>query len=154
LAPGGARAAGASGAGRGRRLPAPAAAAEHGPFAAVPAAVGRLDLPGYEVLEEIGRGGMGVVYRARQAKLNRLVALKGIRAGALAGAEEVARFRAEAEVLASLQHPNVVQVFDVGEHAGHPFFAMELVSGGSLRDRLAGAPLPTARAARLLLVLA
>src|SRR5262249_1925953 len=77
-------------------------------------------VPGYEIVGELGRGGMGVVYKARQVALKRLVALKMIRAAG-ADAEERARFRAEAEAVARLQHPNIVQVFDVGEHQGSPF---------------------------------
>src|SRR5947209_5231255 len=80
-------------------------------------------VPGYEVLEELGRGGMGVVYKARRLDAQRLVALKVIRDGALAGAEGRARFRIEADAVARLRHPNVVQVYEVGEHAGVPYFA-------------------------------
>src|SRR5437899_3797974 len=82
-------------------------------------------VPGYDILETLGQGGMGVVFKARHRALNRLVALKMIRDGALAGPEEVERFRAEAEAVARMQHPNVVQIFDVGEHDGRPYFAME-----------------------------
>src|SRR5262249_57151995 len=86
-------------------------------------------VPGYEVLGELGRGGMGVVYRARQVALRRTVALKMIRNGAHAGPRELARFRAEAEVIARLQHPNIVQIYDVGEAAGRPYFALHFVPG-------------------------
>jgi serine/threonine protein kinase len=86
--------------------------------------------PGYQIEDELGRGGMGVVYRARQVKAGRSVALKMILSGCHAGKEELSRFLSEAEAVARLQHPNIVQVFEVGEHAGLPFFSMELVTGG------------------------
>src|SRR5262249_37586220 len=89
-------------------------------------------VPGYEILGELGRGGMGVVYKAKHLKLNRVVALKVILSGAHAGADEMARFQTEAEAIARLQHPCIVGVFDVGEHDGRPFVALELCSGGSL----------------------
>ena len=93
-------------------------------------------VPGYEMLGELGRGGMGVVYRARDTRLNREVALKMI-LHADADRMTVARFWAEAEVMAAVKHPNVVQVHELGEHAGRPFMSMEFVSGGSLADLLA-----------------
>ncbi|MBY0523850.1 MAG: protein kinase [Gemmataceae bacterium] len=111
-------------------------------------------VPGYEVLEELGRGGMGVVYKARQLSLNRLVALKMIRAGRLAGPEDVTRFRSEATAVARLQHPNIVQVHEVGVHEGAPFICLEYVSGGTLSDRLRTAPLPAVPAAQLVETLA
>jgi WD40 repeat protein len=108
---------------------------------------------GYEVLEEVGRGGMGVVYRARHLALKRTVALKVLREGAFAGRDERLRFRAEAEAVARLQHPNVVQIFDVGEwRAGEaappvPYLALEFVDGDSLTTKLAGRPQPPRQAA-------
>jgi hypothetical protein len=111
-------------------------------------------IPGYEILGVLGRGGMGVVYRARQVALDRLVALKMIAAGAAPGAEELARFRTEARAVASLEHPNVVRVYEVGEHQGLPFLALELVEGGSLDRKLAGKPQPPRQAAELMAVLA
>jgi serine/threonine protein kinase len=111
-------------------------------------------VPGYELLEELGRGGMGVVFRARQLSLKRLVALKLIRDGALAGPQERARFRIEAEAAARVRHPNVVEIYDAGEHQGRPYFAMEFVEGGGLDKHLAGRPQPPAQAAELLRTLA
>ncbi len=123
--------------------------------ASLPAARGpHPTLPGYEILGELGRGGMGVVYQARQVRLNRAVALKMILAGQHAGAESAARFLAEAEAVAKLQHPNIVQIFHIDEHAGYPYFEMEYVGGGSLADRLDGTPRPPREAARLVETLA
>ena len=106
-------------------------------------------LPGYEVQRELGRGGMGIVYLARQVHLNRTVALKMIRAGGLADAEERARFLAEAEAIAAVKHPGIVQVFDFGTHNDLPFFSLEFCAGGSLADRLVDHPLPPREAAQL-----
>jgi WD40 repeat protein/serine/threonine protein kinase len=107
----------------------------------------------YEVLEEIGRGGMGVVYRARHVQLGRVVALKMMLGGRFVGDSGRARFRAEAEAAARLQHPHIVQLFDVGEHEGQPYFTLEYVNGGSLRQ-LVGKPQPPQQAAQLLETLA
>lgn len=104
----------------------------------------------YEILDELGRGGMGVVYRARQPALNRFVALKMVRRADLENDELRARFRAEAEVVASLHHPHIVQVYDYGEHEGAPYLALELVAGGSLGQWLDGTPWNPRRAAALL----
>jgi tetratricopeptide (TPR) repeat protein len=106
-------------------------------------------LSDYEVQEEIGRGGMAVVYRARQISLDRIVALKRILIGQLALPGEVARFRAEALAVARLQHPNIVQIHAIGEHDGVPFLSLEYVEGGTLAGHLAGQPLPPEPAARL-----
>jgi serine/threonine protein kinase len=110
--------------------------------------------PGYEILGELGRGGMGVVYRARQRSLNRIVALKVILGAGHAGAEQLSRFRAEATTAARLQHPNIVQVFEVGEHEGQPYFSLEFIEGGSLADFLKGEPQPPRDAAELVRTLA
>lgn len=105
---------------------------------------------GYELLHEIARGGMGVVYKARQTKLNRVVALKMIKSGELAGEEEVRRFKAEAEAAAQLDHPNIVPIYEVGESGLQHFFSMGFVDGASLADRLNDGPLPPREAAELL----
>ena len=105
-------------------------------------------IPGYEVEAVLGRGGMGIVYKARHLRLNRLVALKMLLAGAYAGPEELERFLREAEAVAGLRHANIVQVYDVGDHDGRPYFTMEFVEGGSLAQKLAGTPQPAGQAAR------
>jgi WD40 repeat protein/tRNA A-37 threonylcarbamoyl transferase component Bud32 len=96
----------------------------------------------YELVHEIARGGMGIVYRARQISLNRVVALKMILTARLPGETDMKRFRAEAAAVASLEHPNIVPIYDVGEDQGRPFFAMKFVPGGSLAERLAAGPRP------------
>jgi tRNA A-37 threonylcarbamoyl transferase component Bud32/tetratricopeptide (TPR) repeat protein len=109
---------------------------------------------GYEVLEEIGRGGMAVVHKARQPEVGRVVALKRILAGAAAAPDELARFHREAKLAAELRHPNIVQVHDYGEQGGLPYLAMEYVEGGTLAARLAETPLPPRESAALAKTLA
>ncbi len=111
-------------------------------------------IPGYEILGVLGRGGMGVVYRAWQTGLNRLVAVKMVHAGAQAGPAIRARFQVEAEAVARIKHPHIVQVHDVGQHAGSPFLVFELVEGQTLAKRMAGTPQPDPWAAELAEVLA
>jgi WD40 repeat protein len=108
----------------------------------------------YEMMKVLGRGGMGVVYLAWQVGLARLVALKMVQAGAQARPELQARFRVEAEAAARLQHPNIIQLYEVGEADGQPYLTMEYVEGGSLADRLDGKPLPWLPAAALVATLA
>jgi WD40 repeat protein len=111
-------------------------------------------IPSYEILRELGRGGMGVVYLARQIRLDRLVALKMLRTEVAGGSEQRARFGTEVEAAARLQHPNIVQIFEVGEHDGRPFFAMEWIEGSTLAATGAGPGLPVHQAAEWLLALA
>ena len=108
---------------------------------------------GFEILSELGRGGMGVVYKARQVTLKRLVALKMVLAAEHAGPEQFARFRTEAEAVAQLHHPNIVQIYEIGEHGGLPFFSLEYCGGGSLESRLKN-PWPSRQAAELVKTLA
>ncbi len=125
-----------------------------GAFPPWPSAQHTPTVPGYDILGELGRGGMGVVFKARQVQLNRLVALKMIHAGELSDPDTLARFRTEAEAVARLQHPNIVQIYEVGESEGRPYFSLEYVGGGSLAQRAAGQPQPPAEAAAIVEVLA
>src|SRR5262249_50303684 len=105
-------------------------------------------IAGYEIEAVLGRGGMGVVYKARHLALKRTGALKMILAGGHAGPGELARFRIEAEAVARLQHANIVQVFEVGEADGHPYCALEFVEGGNLASHIGGKPMPARESAK------
>jgi predicted Ser/Thr protein kinase len=135
------------------QLPTRAPATVVAPHEPLPAAEW-VAVAGYDVLGRLGKGGMGVVYKARQLSLDRLVALKMIRYAEDAGPEEHERFRSEAQAVARLQHPHIVQVHEVGECQGLPYFSMEFCHGGSLADHLDGTPWEPQRAARLVEALA
>jgi WD40 repeat protein/tRNA A-37 threonylcarbamoyl transferase component Bud32 len=127
------------------------ALADRAADAAVPAVIRAKSFGEYEVFEEIGRGGMCVVYKARHRPLNRLVALKMVRGNRLSDDEAVRRFRNEAETVAALDHPNIVPIYEVDEHEGQLFFSMRLLEGGSLKDRLASFGADPAESVRLVI---
>jgi serine/threonine-protein kinase len=113
-----------------------------------------VQVPGYEIVGELGRGGMGVVYKARQVGLNRWVALKMVLAAAHASEHQLARFLTEAKAVADLQHPNIVQIYENGEHDGLPFFSLEFVGGGSLDAKVHRKAQPPREAAHMVETLA
>jgi serine/threonine protein kinase/WD40 repeat protein len=116
--------------------------------------LGLPSIEGFEILCEVGRGGMGTVYKARQMRLKRVVALKVLRAPVEADPKRRARFRTEAEATARLQHPNIAQLYEIGEQDGNPYLVIEYIEGGSLGDRLRGKPQPPRQAAELIASLA
>jgi serine/threonine protein kinase/WD40 repeat protein len=124
------------------------------PERAAPARAGLPAIPGYELLEVLGRGGMGIVYKARQTSLNRIVALKMLLPFGRAGTEQLLRFRTEAEALARLHHPNIVAIYDIAEFEGRPYFTMEYVAGPNLVEVLHGRPQDAAASAQFVEVLA
>ena len=111
-------------------------------------------IPGYEILGELGRGGMGIVYKAQNLKYDRPIALKMILSGRGAAFRELARFRIEAEAIASLAHPNIVDIHEVGVHLGYPFFVLEYAERGSLADTIRAQPMPGDQTAHISLKLA
>jgi serine/threonine protein kinase len=112
------------------------------------------EIPGYDVQSELGRGGMGVVYRARQIDLNRPVAIKMLRSGAHAGEDERIRFHTEAEAVAQLGHPHIVEIYEIGDVDGSPYLTLEFLEGGTLADSVAAGPLPPLEAAATVRTLA
>ncbi len=113
-----------------------------------------MHIAGYQILEVLGIGGMGIVYKARHERLDRFVALKMIRAGLSARPEDLARFESEAKAVAAIEHSNIVKIFEIGEHDGLPYFSLEYLSGGSLATKIGGKPQPVDEAARIVEVLA
>ena len=111
-------------------------------------------IAGYEILEVLGAGGMGIVYKAHQQRLDRFVALKMIRAGAGARPEDLVRFETEAKAVAAIEHANIVKIFEIGEQDGLPYFSLEFLAGGSLAKKIGGKPQPVDEAARIVEVLA
>jgi serine/threonine-protein kinase len=139
-------------AGLGRMFPQSTVVDQSGPAPSAPGDLPRV--PGYDVQGVLGRGGMGVVYKAWHLRLHRTVALKMLLAGAYAQPQERERFLREAEAVAGLRHANIVQVYDVGDLDGLPYFTMEFVEGGNLTQKLAGTPQPADQAAALVTTLA
>jgi serine/threonine-protein kinase len=115
---------------------------------------GMPQVAGYEILEVLGAGGMGIVYKAHQLRLDRFVALKMIRAGTGARPEDIARFEAEAQAVAAIEHPNIIRIFEIGECDGLPYASLEFLAGGSLAKMMGGKPRPVSDAARIVEVLA
>jgi serine/threonine protein kinase len=111
-------------------------------------------VPGYELYEVLGSGGMGIVYKAHQKSMNRTVAIKMVLAGGSCSTADLVRFRSEAETVARLKHPNIVQIHEVGQHEGQPYLALEYVDAGNLSQSLNGNPVSPAKSARLVLTLA
>ena len=111
-------------------------------------------IAGYEILEVLGVGGMGIVYKARHQRLDRFVALKMIRAGSSARPEDLARFESEAKAVAAIEHSNIVKIFEIGEHDGMPYFSLEFLPGGNLATKIGGQPQSVDEAARIVEVLA
>jgi serine/threonine protein kinase len=139
------------------RQPAPGATGPTlDPSGLAPAVVdlGEPTVPGYEILGDLGRGGQSIVYKARQLALQRTVALKMLRTSHQASPGHLARFRAEAAVIARLQHPHIVQIYDVGEADGRPYLVLEFVAGGSLSQHLRGTSQPARAATQLVETLA
>jgi hypothetical protein len=124
------------------------------PPAGTPTGTPAVVVPGYMIERELGRGAMGVVYKAQHLRLKRLVALKMILSGPHAAPQELARFRTEAEAVARLQHPHIVQIYDIGEHGGDPYLALEFVDGGSLAQKIRDTQLPPRQAALMVQPLA
>jgi serine/threonine protein kinase len=121
---------------------------------AMPEVVETPNIPGYEILGDLGRGGMGVVFKARQLNLNRIVALKMLLQSEAAGPQQIKRFKNETELLARLQHPNIIPIYDVGTQDGRPYFTMEFVDGPSLAKFQGSRPAPPTEAANLIEILA
>jgi tetratricopeptide (TPR) repeat protein/tRNA A-37 threonylcarbamoyl transferase component Bud32 len=130
------------------------AASKPGDLSPAPPSAELPQIPGHELHEMLGRGGMGVVYKARHVRLNRTVAVKMLLNGAHGSPEARARFLREAEAVAGLRHPNIVQVYELGDQGGQPYFTMEFIEGGNLARKLAGTPQPPRHAASLLATLA